>query len=290
MKYGIRQFRNDYPTDESCLELIFDTLHSRECSCGGEYHLIKGRKQYQCSKCRYQIAPTAGTIFHKSATPLSLWFYSIFIFAHAKSGISAKELERQLGVTYKTAWRILKQIRKTLTQGTDKLSGDVEMDGAMIGGRFRSGRENKRQKEAIAHKSVVMGAVERKGGRVRVKVVEDSTAKTQLNFIKDNVEKYGTRLMTDATNRLEKISNETWGYDRYSVNHGSGEFTRGDININTIETFWAHVKRSMGGTHKVISKKYLQSYLDGFAFHYNNRYNDSQRFSSLLDTLLTFSK
>ena len=124
-KYSIRNLKKDFPTDESCLDLIFSTLHSKECSCGGMYKQIKGRKQYQCSKCRFQIAPASTTIFHKSDTPLTLWFYAIFIFSNAKSGISAKEMERQLGVTYKCAWRILNLIRQALKQSTDKLHGKI---------------------------------------------------------------------------------------------------------------------------------------------------------------------
>lgn len=127
-KYSITDLKRDFPTDDACLIFLFDTLHTRKCSCGGTYSRLKGRKQFQCSKCRYQIAPTKETIFEKSTTPLTLWFHALFVFSNAKSGISAKELERQLGVTYKTAWRMLKLIREQLTQGKSKLSGDVEMD------------------------------------------------------------------------------------------------------------------------------------------------------------------
>ena len=141
-KYSRQDLQKQFPTDDVILDFIFDNLHSRDCSCGGKYSRIKGRKQYQCSRCRYQIAPTAGTIFHKSDTPLTDWFYALFIFSNAKSGISAKELERQLGVTYKCAWRILKQIRKALDQDSNKLDGTVEVDIAYIGGRFKSGKYN----------------------------------------------------------------------------------------------------------------------------------------------------
>ncbi len=286
MKYSIRDLKREFPTDEVCTEFLFDALHTRECSCGGKYALIKGRRQLQCSKCRFQIAPTAGTIFHKSPTPLTLWFHAIFVFSNAKSGISAKELERQLGVTYKCAWRMLSLIRKALAQGDDKLSGDVETDSAFFGGRFKSGKNNERQKEAVAAKSLVMGAVER-GGDLRVKVVHDMTAKTHGDFLSQNVEMEGTRLMTDSTNRLDKVA---LGYNRHAVDHHKGEYVRGDVYINTIEGFWGHVKRSITGTHKVISKKHLQSYLDGFVFLYNNRHNDNERFGLLLGTLLRASR
>lgn len=281
MKYGLKQLRKDFPTDRACLEFIFETLHSWECVCGGEYAYRDGRKQFQCSKCRAHISPTAGTIFHKSDTPLSLWFHALWVFSNAKSGISAKEMERQLAVTYKTAWRILTLIRKALKQG-GKLSGDVEMDTAYFGGRFKSGKYNEKQKEAMAAKSVVMGAVQR-GGNARLLIVPDAKAKTHAEFLSETVDPNGTRLMTDKTNRLDKVA---IGFNRHSVDHSRNEFVRGDIHSNTIDAFWSHVKRSISGTHKVVSKKYLQEYLDAFVFLRNNRHNDKTRFFALLETVL----
>lgn len=285
-RYGIRSLERDFPTEVKCLEFLFDTQHSRLCSCGGTYKPVKGRKQYQCSKCRFQIAPLAGTIFHKSDTPLTLWFKAILAFSNAKSGVSGKYMERELEVTYKTAWRMLMLIRKALKQSTDKLSGDVETDAAYFGGHFPSGKYNKYQKQAIAAKSAVVGAVER-GGRVRASVVPNLSAKVQGNFLANAVAKEGTRLMTDGTKTLDTVA---MGYDRYMVNHKKGEYARGDVYTNTIDGFWAHVKRSMKGTHKVVSKKYLQSYLDGFVFHYDNRHSDKGRFSALLGTVLLGAK
>lgn len=289
-KYSIRDLKKDYPNDGACLDFLFDTLHTRECSCGGTYNplfkpmngKLQGRRQYQCSKCRFQIAPTAGTIFHKSDTPMTLWFHAIFVFSNAKSGISAKQLERELGVTYKTAWRMLSLIRKALTQSTDKLSGDVETDAAYFGGRRSAGGNNKNLGEAVAAKAIVMGAVAR-GGSMRVKMVNDGTAKTHGDFLEEHIEKEGTRLMTDRSNRYDSVAK---GYDRHMVFHRIHEFAKGDVHVNNIESFWAHVKRSIKGTHKVISKKHLQSYLDGFVFHYNNRDNDRERFSALFGMIL----
>ncbi len=284
-RYGIKSLRKDFPTDRACLEFIFDALHTRECSCGGEFTLREGRRQFQCSKCRFHIAPTASTLFHKSDTPLTLWFGAILAFSNAKSGISAKELERQLEVTYKTAWRMLHMIRKALKQD-GKLSGDVEMDTAYFGGRFKSGKYNEKQKEAIAAKSVVMGAVQR-GGNARLIIVPDGKAKTHGEFLAETINPDGTRLMTDKTNRLDKVA---VGFNRHSVDHSRGEYVRGDVHANTIEAFWSHIKRSITGTHKVVSKKYLQEYLDGFVFLRNNRHSDRERFALLLATLLQTAK
>jgi len=281
IKYGITSLRKEFPTDSTCVEFIFDALHSRKCSCGGVYSLIKGRRQFQCSKCRFQIAPTAGTIFHKSPTPLTLWFHAILVFSSAKSGISAKTMERELEVTYKCAWRILHFIRKSLTQNTDKLKGDVEMDSAYFGGRKYGGKNNEKLGDAVRAKAVVFGAIER-NGQIRTEMMPDNTSLSHKIFLEKNISDK-SRLMTDKTNRLDKVAK---GYDRHSVDHSKGEYVRGDVYVNSIEAFWSHIKRSIKGTHKVISKKHLQTYLDGFVFHYNNRYNDKQRFEVLLDTLL----
>lgn len=281
-RYGIRSLRADFPDDTACLEFIFDALHSRECSCGGTYSLVKGRRQFYCSKCRYQIAPTANTIFHKSETPLTLWFQAILAFSCAKSGISAKYLERELEVTYKTAWRMLKLIRQALQQSSDMLDGDVEMDAAYYGGRKAAGRNNENLSASMKAKATIMGAVERQGD-VRVFVVPNSTAATHGAFMHANIKQEGTRLFTDSSNRYDKVA---VGFDRFVVNHSDGVYVDGDIYTNTIEAFWSHIKRSITGTHKVVSKKYLQDYLNAFAFHYNNRYSDKQRFEVLLDTLL----
>lgn len=143
-KYGIKSLKHDFPNEEACLQFLFDSQHTRKCSCGGTYRLIDGRRQFQCSRCRFQIAPMARTLFQKSTTPLTLWFHAIWIFSNAKSGISAMEMQRHLEVTYKTAWRILSLIRKALKQDDDKLKGDVEMDGAYFGGRHYGGKNNEK--------------------------------------------------------------------------------------------------------------------------------------------------
>jgi len=281
-KYGLNSLKKDFPNDEACLAFIFDTLHSRKCSCGGEYKPVKGRKQFQCSKCRFQIAPASGTIFDHSSTPLSLWFHALLVFSSSKSGISAKNLQSQLEVTYKCAWRILSQIRKALKQDDTKLRGDVEIDSAYIGGKRSGGKNNKDIGKAMLNKSIVIAAVER-GGNMKAQIVDGNTAAIMTSFIENNVEKKATSIITDDSAVYVRT---TKTYDWYGVNHSKKEFVRGDIHINTIETFFAHLKRSVRGTFKSLSKQHLQSYLDAFVFHYNNRYSDKARFASLLGVLL----
>lgn len=182
---------------------------------------------------------------------------------------------------------MLRLIRKALPQGDDQLSGTVEMDEAYMGGRFKSGKGNARQREAHAAKSVVLGAVER-GGRVRAKVSSTgATAMSIWRFLDANVAWENTRLMTDSNT---SYGNAARLYVRQSVNHSNKEFVRGNVYTNTMDAFWSHVKKSITGTHKVVSRKYLQAYLDGFAFHYNNRHSDSDRFASLLGALLLPAK
>jgi len=121
-RYNINDFRFDFPSDDKCREFIFDTIFSRKCICGGNYASLKGRKQFQCSKCRTQVAPTSGTVFHKSSTPLTLWFYAIWAFSTSGGNILVTEMEQYLGVTYKCAWRIRNILKGTLVLPNGKVS------------------------------------------------------------------------------------------------------------------------------------------------------------------------
>ena len=289
-RYGIPSLKRYFPNDRACLERIFDMIHSRKCSCGGTYSLMKDgqklTKKFQCSKCRSKISPAAKTIFHKSRTPLTLWLHAILVFSNAKSGISAKQMHRDLEVTYKCAYRILYQIRKSLKQDDVKLKGDVEIDTGYFGGKGYAGKNNEHLSRVMAKKSVVIVAVER-GGRVRAEIVPDSSSNTMTAFIQRNIQSKTTSVLTDES-RAYLRSDKT--HDRYSVDHHKGEYVREDVHINTVETFFSHLKTSIKGTHKVISRQHLQSYLDAFVFHYNNRHNDRKRFETLLQMLLLSSK
>jgi len=140
-KFTIKQFNEMYPDDSACLQQIFDNRYGNvnECPhCNKTtkfYRTAEGRKCYSCEWCGYQIHPLAGTIFHKSSTSLKSWFYAMFLFSCSKNGVSGKELERQLGVTYKTGWRMAKQIRMLFDEGIDLLTGVVEIDETYVGGK-----------------------------------------------------------------------------------------------------------------------------------------------------------
>ncbi len=282
-KYGLREFKAEFPDDDACLAFLFNARHTKECSCGGVYTRLKGRKQYQCSKCRFQIAPMTGTIFEKSSSPLTLWFHAMFIFSNGKSGISAKEMERQLNVTYKTAWRMLHLIRKSLKQSGVKLNGTVEADESYHGGKGDSGICNKNQSKVMKAKTKVVTAIER-GGDTKAQVIPRASRSILQQFIRRNVQE-GASLFTDGSWAYPEQ-----GFDRGFVEHGRKQWTkeRPDgqvVHINSVESFTAHVKRSIKGTHKVVSKKHFQEYLNAFVWLRNNRHNDRLRFGALVSLL-----
>ena len=278
-KYGFRELRRDFPNNKECLEFIFNARHSRRCGCKGVFSLRKGRMLFRCGRCKKEVAPLKGTILEKTKTPLTLWFHALMLFSNAKSGISAKELERNLAVTYKCAWRMLFLIRSSLKQGLEKLSGTVETDLAYLGGK-RSGWKSR--SEAILSKPLAIGAIERRG-KVRVKVVEGTGGILTRGFVFSNVET-GSKLFTDKAGSFKKLNGI---YQLESVIHSKKEYVRGDVHVNSIESFWSHVKRSTKGTFKNVSRDHLQSYLDAFVFHYNNAGTDKSRFELLLRLVLS---
>lgn len=162
-----------------------------------------------------------------------------------------------------------------LSQSEEVLSGIVELDTGYIGGRSK-------KKELMRNKSTVFAAIQR-GGEMRAEVTKDGSAKSHKNFLWKNVSTKNTRLMTDGALHLDRVA---LPYKREFVVHRRKEYVRGDVHVNNVENFWSHVKRSMGGTYKTVSAKHLQSYLDGFVFHANNRGSDKARFFALLDTVL----
>lgn len=276
-KYTIKNLKHDFPDDDSCLDYIFTMRYGKnpvcpKCGKSGFYR-VKNRKCYACAWCSYQIHPTTGIIFHKSATKLTIWFYAIFLFSASRNGVSAKELERQLGVTYKCAWRMAKQIRSLMTQGKSPLDGTVEMDETYIGGRGHGTRGRGAKK-----KTAVVGIVQRKGD-VRVRKVDNVKATTLIPMLRESV-KLGSAVMTDefpVYNRVEKD-----GYLHDVVQHGIKEYVRGNVHTNTIEGFWSQVKRSISGTHHAVSPKYLQFYLNEFVFRYNHRNSARTMFDLLM--------
>ncbi|HXH04897.1 MAG TPA: IS1595 family transposase [Candidatus Nitrosotenuis sp.] len=266
MRYTVKQFNTDYPDDKACLDSVFENRYGdvKDCpKCGvvdTKFYRVTGRKCYACMHCGYQLHPLAQTIFHKSSTSLKDWFYAIYLFSVSKNGVSAKELERRLGVTYKTAHRMARQIRKLMEDGGDPLSGDIEIDETYIGGR-------RKMKQKFNNKSVVFGMVERNGS-VKSTHVKSSGARVLLPVIIKESEPQ-SNLYSDEWPAYRKLPK--YGYSHTTVNHSKLEYVRGTAHTNTIEGYWSQLKRSIDGTYHSVSPKHLQSYLNEFSFRYNFR-------------------
>ncbi len=264
IRYTFKQFKTEYPDDKACLRSVLENRFGDTCpkcgTVGTKFYPITGRKGFSCLSCRGQIYPLADTIFRKSETSLWNWFYAIYLFSVAKNGVSAKELERHLGVTYKTAWRMCKQIRLLMQQDDTKLTGVVEADETYIGGRYKG------QEKKFDNKTPILGVVE-KGGSAKAQVTDWASTARAKTFLNANLEQ-GIELQTDES-RIYIWSNKE--YNHRSINHSDKEFARGSVNTNTIEGFWGQLKRSISGTYHMVSPKYLQSYVNEFAFRYNYR-------------------
>ena len=265
-KFTIQQFNEKYKTDDDCLSEIFSNRYAtlkicpnKKCKKETRFHKVSDRKCYACQYCGYQLHPLGDTIFHKSDTSLKSWFFAIFLFANSRNGVSSKELERQLGVTYKTAWRIGKQVRKLFkAQEKQMLSKVVEADETYIGGR----RHNA---ERMSNKSAVVAMVQR-GGKVYAvsgrKLRNIGIKKTLL----ENID-LKAHLMTDQASLYKKVGRQFKKHGQ--IRHDIGQYVKGDVHTNTVEGFFSHLKRGISGTYASVSPKHLQSYVNEFAYRYN---------------------
>lgn len=267
MRFTVKHFNERFPDDDTCLDYLFEQAYGALVACpkcsvaNPGYYRVRTRKCYECKDCGNQIHPLANTIFHKSSTPLRDWFYVIFLFSVAKNGVSAKEVERHLGVTYKTAWRIAKHVRTLMSEGGNPLSGVVETDETYIGGRQRG------KDVTVQDKAVVFGMVER-GGGVKAEHVRSAGARVLLPRLQTSIAP-GTTVYSDQARVYRTL--HRIGYYHDSVNHSLGEYGRGIVHTNTIEGFWGQLKRSIDGTYHCVSRKYLQLYLNEFVYRYNHR-------------------
>lgn len=278
-----------FPTEEACLDHImlvrFGGLRFDCPSCGvvdATFHRLARIRAYSCSACGHHVHPTAGTILHDTRTPLRSWFYAIYLFATTRHGVSGKEIERTLGVTYKTAWRMAQQIR-ILTAKADAsglLRGHVEADEAYIGGK----RPGKRGRGA-AGKTIVLSLAER-GGAIQASVIPDVRKATLRENMIGHIEP-GSTVSTDELMSYGLLSSD--GFDHGTVRHGRKEYAR-EVNgvshhVNRVEGFWRLFKASVQGTHVHISSKYMSRYLSEFTFRQNHRDKGNAMFDLLVSSL-----
>ncbi len=280
-KYTTADFDQEFPTDDACLEWIKNHrwpkgIHCPKCQKVTKHHRVKNRPCYECDYCGHQVYPTAGTIFHKSPTSLRIWFEAIYRMASTRCGISAKQIEREMGVTYKTAWRMFHQIRSLLGEDIKALEGEVEVDETYIGGK----KKGKRGRGAEG-KSKVVGAVQR-NGKVVTQVVPDVKRRTLAPFMAEKVSPDAT-LYTDEFPTYDAMKG--LGYRHKRINHSSKVYVNGDIHTNSIEGFWSLVKRGISGVYHSVSPQYLQLYLNEYAFRYNHRKSEQSMFKIFLNRI-----
>jgi transposase len=291
--YSVTEFLREFPDDVACLEHLWRTRHSPDgehahcprCDCERvfkRYATTQQRQSWTCTGCGHHVHPTAGTIFHRSSTSLRLGFHAMYLMTSTRCGISAKQLERELGVHYKTAWRMFNKIRNEL-MGEPELSlpltGKVEVDETSWGGKPR--RKLKTRKEIAAFreaKTTVLGMVER-GGRVRLRVIASRRGEPLSGAVRANVNPEAI-MFTDDWMAYKPLSREY--ADHRVINHSAGEYVIGDIYTNTIEGFFGNLKTGTRGTYKQVSKKWLQSYLDEYAWRYNQRFRGKRSMFHML--------
>jgi len=289
--YTFEDFNRDFPDDATALEWLMRYLYPSgifcpKCQKVTKHHRVKTRTSYSCQVCGHHEHPMRGTVFEDSATSLRLWFYAIFLMSQTRCGISAKQLERELGVTYKTAWRMFNKIRSMLVQDDDHFfTGPVEVDEAYIGGLAKwKNRGRKTGRPGVMDKSTVLGMVQRKGPHRRrstvvAQVVPDNTRGSLLPKIGRKVFPAST-VYTDDFRSYDQL----WqmGYRHSRVYHSQGIYVWGSAHTNTIEGFWALLKSGIRGAYHGVSTKWLQSYVDEYVFRYNHRTDPRGMFHAFL--------
>ncbi|MGA3171791.1 MAG: IS1595 family transposase [Chthoniobacteraceae bacterium] len=260
-----------FGTDEKCRERIALSRWPQGIECprcqSKSISTIRERNQYECNACRYQFSATSGTIFHDSHLPLSKWFLATYLMTESKKGISALQMKRTLGISYKTAWYLCHRIRAAMRDVTDeKLRGIVEVDETYVGGKVRGMGHGYK-----GNKSIAIGAVQR-GGKIRLQVIRHATKETLHTFIAENTAPDTEAIYTDELPAYLGIADEDTRHE--SVCHSKEEWVRGDVHTNGIESVWSLLKRSIIGAYHQVSMKHLDAYLDELEHRFNNRSND----------------
>lgn len=253
------------------------------CGVVGNHYKLQGAKTpkglYKCSSCAGKFTVTVGTVFERSKVGLHLWLQAMHLMSASKKGISAKQLERMLGITYKTAWFMAHRIREAMKgdpswqMGGNGTSGIVEADETYWG---HQGKQAKGAK-GYEHKMKLVSLVERHDEK-RTSHVANVTADTARAILKSQVHP-SAHLMTDEALIYKKVGREFAKHD--TVNHGAKEYARGRVTTNTIGSSFAILKRGLVGTFHSVSEQHLQRYADAFDFRWNYRqpmgYDDKDR-------------
>lgn len=275
-----KEFFQTFPDDQTCLDHLMSVRYGfehtcRKCERASKFSRVSSQRAYACQFCGDHVYPCVGTPFEKSRTSLQTWFYAIYLFTTSRHGVSAKELQRQLGVTYKCAWRMGHEIRKHMADvdGEDGLSGIVEVDETYVGGK----REGKRGRGADG-KTVVFGMLQR-DGKIMTKIVPNARTQTLEPIILANVQA-GTEIQSDEWFAYRNLNKK--GYTHETVQHGAGEYARDGVHVNGLEGYWSMLKKGIRSTHIHVSGEYLTNYAKEFEYRYNNRSKPESMFTDLL--------
>jgi hypothetical protein len=277
-----REFETRFPIgdDDACSAYLKarrwpNGVHCPRCGNPGVYDLRTRKWHWQCTECApggntgYRFSVIAGTIFENTNKPLRDWFKVTHLMLTSKKGISALQIQRQMGFgSYKTAHGMCHKIRAALIQPMEKLGGIVEMDETFIGGKDKNRHWDKKTHNE-KDKTPIIGAVERKGNVV-ARVLERVTTQAAMTFLNEVVSNKVSLLATDAWRGYDDLG---YNYPHASVDHSRHQYVIGAVHTNTIEGFWSIFKRGVVGTFHKMSRKYMPLYVAEFQFRYNNRYN-----------------
>lgn len=282
MHYTFKDFKAEYPDDAACLDAIMGRRYGGTeivcpaCKKQSKFHRIAKRRAYACQLCGHHIYPCVGTPFEKSRTPLTNWFFAMYLMTSTRHGVAAKELERQIGCTYKTAWRMAHELRKLMANTDDNgpLGGVVEADETYLGGKRSGGKRGR----GAPGKTAIFGMVER-DGNVRAAPVPNAKKKTLQPIIQANVEPNAVMITDEfkSYNGLEKA-----GYTHFRIDHSLKEYAIEGIHVNTMEGYRSRLKNSIRGTHVHISEKHAWKYICEFSFRYNMRKQLAAMFDRLV--------